>query len=151
LDAILFNYNFGGYGSSADPNPVFSFSDEYPGSYSVMLTVTNQYGCSDSISYMVVIDGIYTLYAPNAFSPNGDGINDIFYVSGDGFDAENFELSIYNRWGELIFSSETISTGWDGMHNGQKVSGDVYVWKIVSKDRFTKQQYEKFGHVTVVK
>ncbi|HRE97052.1 MAG TPA: gliding motility-associated C-terminal domain-containing protein, partial [Flavobacteriales bacterium] len=97
------------------------------------------------------INGIYTIYAPNAFTPDGDGRNDIFFVTGEGFDPTRFEFFIFNRWGEVIFQSESAANGWNGMHNGQKAKNDVYVWKIKSKDQWTGQKFETYGHVTLIR
>ncbi|MFZ5553762.1 MAG: PKD domain-containing protein [Bacteroidota bacterium] len=150
-DAITWNWNFAGMGTSTQVNPSFEFPNDTNGVYNVTLLVSNQYGCLDSIMYSVIIDGIFTLYVPNAFTPDGDGKNDIFMPFSEGFDAERFEFFIFNRWGEVIFKSTAPSTGWDGTFKGMAVKQDVYVWKVKAKDSYTKEEIEKYGHVTLIR
>ncbi|MBX7094606.1 MAG: gliding motility-associated C-terminal domain-containing protein [Flavobacteriales bacterium] len=150
-DAITWNYDIAGLSSSTDPNPQFEFPNDNPNNYDVTLIVTNNYGCADTTINTVVIQGIYTIYAPNSFTPNGDGRNDIFYVLGEGFDPDAFDFYIFDRWGELIFHSESMANGWDGMYKNVKAKNDVYVWKIKSKDIWTGKKYETYGHVTLIR
>jgi len=151
LDAITYDWDFDGLGTSTLYNPSYTFPNDTNGTYDVSLLVSNQYGCLDSITLTVIIDGIFTFYVPNAFTPDGDGRNDIFYPMGEGVDPERFEFFIFNRWGETIFHSSSLSTGWDGTYKGMKVQNDVYVWKVKAKDQWTKDEIEKYGHVTVIR
>jgi gliding motility-associated-like protein len=150
-DVITWNYDFAGLGTSSVANPSFEFPGDNPGNYDVTLLVTNNYGCQDSVVHEVVIQGIYTLYAPNAFTPDGDGKNDVFYILGEGYDPEEFEYFIFNRWGEVVFHASSMAVGWDGTHNNQPAKNDVYVWKIKSKDNWTKETFETYGHVTLIR
>ena len=69
------------------------------------------------------------VYIPNAFTPNGDGLNDGFGVKAEGI--EHFKMEIYNRWGEMIFSTTDINEQWDGTYMGKKLeTTDVYVYKV---------------------
>ncbi len=104
-------------------------------------------GCyyRDSINVLV----IRKVYVPNAISTNGDGLNDVFYFRS--ISVEKFELMIFNRWGELLFTSNDINKGWDGTFKGEPVQIDTYVWKVRYK-RFHKDLWnEEYGIVTVVK
>jgi gliding motility-associated-like protein len=99
------------------------------------ITVINQGGCvsRDEVSIFVVCEE-GNLYLPNTFSPNGDGINDVFYPRGKGIYAVR-NLRVFNRWGEVVFSQENfqvndISKGWDGTVHGKLASQDVYVYTI---------------------
>jgi gliding motility-associated-like protein len=89
------------------------------------------------------------MYAPNAFSPDGDGVNDIFKVVGYG--EKEVELDIFNRWGELIFRSEGSDKGWDGQFNGLVVKNDVYVYRLKYTGICDAEEREVIGHVTVLK
>jgi gliding motility-associated-like protein len=132
-------------------NPMFSYPDT--GIYIVQQTVTNSYGCTDIAYNSVEIIPEYVIYAPNAFTPNNhDGINDMFMPSGVGIDPDNFEMTIYDRWGNQIFKTTDVTKGWDGTANGgSKVAQiDVYVWKIKTKD-YGGQNHSYVGHVTIVK
>lgn len=75
------------------------------------------------------------IYIPKAFTPNGDGVNDYFYVSGEGIDPDKFEMLIYNRFGNLIFKSVTPFDYWDGYNSdGSLAPTGIYVYKITVYD-----------------
>jgi gliding motility-associated-like protein len=95
----------------------------------------SQVGCvgSDSVYVKLVSEEIpdFEIYVPNAFSPNGDGVNDVFGMKWDGLSIVDFRLSIFDRWGGQVFESSGIANGWDGKKNGKDCPGGVYVYKIV--------------------
>lgn len=107
-----------------------TFSDT--GSYTAVVKVINDYGCVDTDSLVVWIFPEITIFVPNAFTPNGDGINDIFFVSVSGI--LEFEISIFNRWGDRVYFSTNPSEGWDGTHQGAKVPSGVYNYIIKARD-----------------
>lgn len=93
------------------------------------------------------------LFVPNSFSPNSDGVNDVFLPVSNGH-LEGYELNIYDRWGVNIFTSNSIEIGWDGTVNNNTVQIDVYVYKIVysSMSEFGSEKTENIvGTVTVLK
>lgn len=90
-----------------------------------------------------------TLYIPNAFSPNGDGLNDLFFVKAD-FEPESFEMAIYTRKGELVFVSKDIKIGWDGMRYGSQLPFDIYTYVIKYSDQQGKPQSRR-GQITLLK
>jgi gliding motility-associated-like protein len=92
-----------------------------------------------------------TFYAPNAFTPNGDGLNDEFMVKGTGLSSEGFKMIIYNRWGELVFESNDINIGWNGfIKNNQKVSPNgIYTWIVSAKDEMGRK-YDFKGNVMIM-
>jgi gliding motility-associated-like protein len=107
---------------------------------------TDQNGCIASDSVLVEVTG--SLFVPNAITPNGDGINDIFKAVGT--EIEEFHLQIFNRWGELVFESFSIDEGWNGGVNQHYVENEVYVWHIVAREH-TGVSFERRGHVTVIR
>jgi gliding motility-associated-like protein len=136
--------------SSTIQNPTFTYTDT--GSFQVQLIVTTQYGCSDTAIKTLRIDPDFVLYVPNAFTPNSQGPNDTFYPQGMGVDQDKFKMWIFDRWGNMIWFTETWGRGWDGRANdGNDIAQiDVYVWKIELYDIFgTKHSY--VGHVTLLK
>ena len=144
------NWNFGNGQTSTSQNPVVDFGAA--GEYVVSLVVTSINGCSDSTSNVIVITSDFSLYVPNAFTPNDDGINDVFTPVGIGIDQENYELSIYDRWGLKIWSTNEPNKGWDGktLSGSDTVQQDVYVWRInLKKFNGTKKNYT--GHVTLIR
>lgn len=106
------------------------------GEYEVMLVSENEFGCTDTATRIILVKDEYTLYAPTAFSPNGDGVNDCFRICGNGINKHTFIMYIYNRWGELVFSTEKFNDevgcdtcgegAWDGT-KGSRVRGDEYL------------------------
>lgn len=129
-------------------HPTHTYSDEFATTYVTTLIVQNQYGCSDTIQKMVVIDPNYVIYVPNAFTPNGDGLNDVFQPKG--YYIKKFEMDIFDRWGERIFSTKDIAQGWDGTVKGKNVENSVYVWKAIVID-IQNKRHELTGHVTLIK
>lgn len=92
------------------------------------------------------------VYIPNSFSPNGDGINDVFQVAWWG-DLTDIELRIFNRWGELLFESDDPFGFWDGLYKGELVQNDVYIYQVVYRGINADGivQEEVVGHVNVVR
>jgi gliding motility-associated-like protein len=123
-----------------------------------LVEIESQIGCfgSDSVYVKLIEDEIppepnNRIFIPNAFSPDGDGVNDMFRLSADGLTIVNCQLSIFDRWGGEVFSGEGVSTGWDGKKNGKDCPGGVYVYKIVySVDGIAGSQ-ERVGTVMLVR
>jgi gliding motility-associated-like protein len=112
------------------------------------LIVTDEFGCTAIDSVQVFLTS--TIYAPNAFTPNIDGKNDVFYIEGTGINT--IEIFIFNRWGELIYESDDMSEGWDGTYEGLKAQLDVYVWMVKYTDFINPDEVrKKVGHVTLVR
>ena len=86
-----------------------------------------------------------SIYIPSAFTPNGDGINDMFGIKGEGI--QDYHILIYNRWGTVIFESENAKNQWDGKYQGQPVETGTYVVQVFAKGLESKG---KVGAVTVV-
>jgi gliding motility-associated-like protein len=123
----------------------------YPGAdtttYSFM--VWDNYGClHDDTVTVIPLSSDARLFAPNAFTPDGDGINDEFVITGYG--EREVELLIFNRWGEQIYSTTTLSDPWNGVYNGL-IKQDVYVYKLTYNGECTNDETRVVGHVTVVK
>jgi len=129
------------------------FVHQYPvdswGEFPVLLYVENAEGCSDSVVQMVIIKPDYTLYVANAISPNGDGKNDRFHISGINIPNENFFIRIYDRWGTLVFFSTIPSFEWDGYVNGRVVPDGTYVYRLQFSDP-TGNVHIQQGNITVV-
>lgn len=131
-------------------NPVHSFPTDIQGTYNTTLVVLNNYGCYDTVVYEIIIGPEFTFFIPNSFSPNNDRINDVFL--GFGMGINKYELSIFDRWGKLIFNTKDINKGWDGKVNSYEnvAQIDVYIWKVKIKDIFNKN-HDYMGTVTIIK
>ena len=120
--------------------------------YTAKLFIVNQYGCPDSISKTVHFGPEWTFFVPNAFSPNGDGKNEVFFGTGIGLIEK--EMWIMDRWGLQIFHTIALDGAWDGkVENGgsaELAQQDVYIWIIKVKEVFGKS-HKYMGHVTLVR
>lgn len=161
--------NTSGYGQSwvwdfGDGSPLFSGTNSEKhyytttGNYQVMLMVTDANQCVDTAWHILKVLDVFTFYVPNAFTPNGDGVNDLFAPYGTNIDPADFEMDIYNRWGELVYNthhwSGSSAEGWNGYLNNQPSTGElqsgVYVYKIIVKGVNGKQKVYS-GEVALIK
>lgn len=153
-DALFYFWYYGDGDSTINfRNPMHYYNDI--GEYEIMLVSENEYGCSDTATRTVLIKSEYTLWAPTAFSPNGDGINDCFTICGVGIDHHTFNMLIYNRWGELVFSTDEYDPdkdcsscgkgSWDGTQ-GSRVAGDKYMPNGIYYWYATFSDNEGIGH-----
>ena len=92
------------------------------------VNVTDTNGCSANDFVTVFVQAAFSIYVPNAFTPNNDLHNNIFYVYGENL--KDFTLRIYDRWGEMIFESKDISTGWDGTYKGVPLPIGTYLYTV---------------------
>jgi gliding motility-associated-like protein len=92
-----------------------------------VVTLDNN-GCTATDTVWVYVNSEHILYMPNAFSPNGDGINDVYYVYAEG--VKRIVWSVFDRWGEVVFTSADINTGWDGTMKGKKLQPSVFVINV---------------------
>lgn len=146
------SWHFGDGNTSDLINPNHTYGDT--GTFNVVLIVENEHGCTDTVNYSVVIRPEFQFYIPNAFTPNGDGINDVFNGLGFGFDLSSdinqYSMKIYDRWGELIFETNDLAAGWDGTLNGKKLESEAFVYSISITDSNT-QKHSFRGTVTLVR
>lgn len=131
-------------------------SYKYPykaGVYDAYLIAMNVEGCADTMYVPVNIRDEVLLYVPNAFTPDGDGINDVFAPSlKAGLAPSTYHLTIFNRWGEIVFESFDPSRGWDGSfgadHNRQAKDG-TYIWRITFKESMSDKHHSYTGQITL--
>ncbi|MES2286007.1 MAG: PKD domain-containing protein [Bacteroidota bacterium] len=131
----------------SDPLP-HTYADT--GAYTITLITSTQFNCIDTSYQTIIIEPDFVFYIPNAFTPDGDGINDTF--SGKGIFIKNYEMTIFDRWGNLIFFSDDINKPWDGkINSGSEIAPvDVYVY-VVKITGFNKSKYLYRGIVTLVR
>lgn len=137
---ISWNWTFGDGSESSSNSVLHTYADT--GVFVVNYEISNSFGCLDSSSLLVTILPSFELVIPNAFSPsaNADGngsydkygsTNDVFFPFTDF--VKEFNMKIFNRWGELIFESFDLSVGWDGTYKSNPASQDVYIYQIYVK------------------
>ena len=116
------------------------------------LIVTHPSGCPDTAFKTIDVVPLVTYHMPNAFSPNGDGRNDLFKGVGVLTGMSDFKMTIWNRWGELMFATTDPSEGWNGlkMNNGQEAIVGVYVYQVEYIDPRGDKQALK-GYATLLR
>jgi len=149
--ASTYAWDFAGLGTSTDVNPSCNFPNTGPGNYTVCLEATSVNGCVDSVCEIIPIYDEFLIYVPNAFTPDNDGLNDVFQPIINGHDPLKFEFFVFNRWGELLYYSQNSTQPWDGTYKGILSKQDVYVWKIKAKKQSNGESVEYYGHVTLTK
>ena len=107
-------------------------------------------GLPDTAVQEIIVRPEFTFYIPNAFTPDGDGKNDVF--NGNGTNIAEYEMLIFNRWGELVFSTNSLDYSWDGTYKASpEPKIDVYVYKVKIKDSVRGEYHLYEGHVTIVR
>ncbi|MBL7883294.1 MAG: PKD domain-containing protein, partial [Bacteroidia bacterium] len=148
IGATMWDWDLGDNHTSIFQNPYHTYPDT--GVYNVTQIVINQFGCRDTVQHPISIKGESNIYIPNAFTPNSNGLNDVFAPKLYG--VIEFKMSIFDRWGNEIFSTEDMQEGWNGRYKGtgEIVQQDVYVYKIITKD-LLRDHHQYIGSVTVVR
>ncbi len=116
-------------------------------------TITDANGCSDSVSATIYDCNDFAFFAPNAFTPDGNGINDVWIPQGIGIDLSGYKLMIFDRWGNLFFETSDVNMGWDGTsRDGTKpVQEDVYVWTVQLYCEFDHSEHNYIGHFSLIR
>ncbi|MBL4657335.1 MAG: PKD domain-containing protein, partial [Flavobacteriales bacterium] len=148
---VRWSWDFGNGNTDTNQNTFFEFPTD-TGVFPVTLIVYTTNDCPDTITISVEIEGDNMFFAPNAFMPNGFvEENRYFLPKGLGIDKNNFEMYIYDRWGDNIFTTKDVNQPWYGTANkGNKlVQQDVYVWIVFTKDLLGKS-HTYVGHVSLI-
>ncbi len=139
----VYNWNFG------DGNDSVAYSIDHTftthGTYTVLLTVTDKFGCVDTQSVVINVFEKFDPRVPNVFTPNGDNKNDVFKVFGNGI--KSIEYNIFDRWGKRVYEGTNIATGWDG--SGQHDGTYYYVIKVAATDNLQTQELK--GYIQLLK
>ncbi len=144
---IDYFWDFGDGTTSTDVNPVHNFGS--PGDYTVTLTVTSSGGCVETTTYIITVDDVMAFWVPSAFTPNGDGLNDTFFMNGTM--DKPYVMRVYNRLGSEIYFTDN-SVPWNGgiFNVGDVVQNGVYVYEIDLDDSDFKGK-TLVGRVNVIR
>ncbi|MCS7073775.1 MAG: gliding motility-associated C-terminal domain-containing protein, partial [Bacteroidia bacterium] len=141
-------WNFGNGATATTQNPVYSYPDS--GTYTVILQVIDAKNCKDTTQkdrYIWVLDN-QTIFIPTAFTPNGDGLNDVFEIVSLGI--KDFHMTIWNRWGTKIWETHSLTPYWNGKVDGEDVAEDAYVYRIEATT-VKNIKVERTGTITVIR
>ena len=152
VGAVTWFWDFGDGTTSNSPDPEYHMYKDTT-IFEMKLTVANELNCKDSITRLVDITQPLLLYIPDAFTPNGDGLNDVFLPQGEG--VKTYKFSVFDRWGNLIFFTDDINKGWDGKVQGgssdEIAQQDSYVYVIVVTEVETGHRETYRGVVEMVR
>jgi len=154
VGAVSYEWYFGdGSSYSYEFEPVHTFPFEEGAGYYVTLTGTSEFGCVSEASKYIEVAQDYSIFAPNTFTPDFNGVNDVFTPILRGFDEQSYTLLIFNRWGNLIFESHDMDIGWNGTFAGgvDPCQDGVYTWKIYAKVKNSTDSQMFIGHVSILK
>lgn len=153
VGAVTYSWDFGdGSQTSNETDPTHTFPVESVENHLVELTAISEHGCVDTTTRWIIINEELIYYVPNAFTPDDDEYNQTFQpVFTSGFDPFDFNMVIFNRWGEPIFETNNAKIGWDGTYQGSIVKEGSYTWKIEFKTSVTDERKIALGHVNVLR
>jgi gliding motility-associated-like protein len=141
-------WDFGDSSISLSDNPI-SHTYKDTGTYKIKLIASNNAQCKDSTYQIVRVYQPLKLFVPNAFTPNGDSINDEFKAQGDGI--VKFEMKIFDNHGQIAFTSNDINKGWDGKSGGSNPPPQTFVYVINLRALSDRHDYTYRGTVTIVR
>ena len=150
LNGSVYLWDFDNGMTSSLDNPVIEFNNI--GNYNVLLTAVSEFGCEDEMIKQVYIHPEYTIFVPTAFTPDNDGVNDVF-VPVISCDAVSYQLNIFNRWGEQVFYSTDPKNAWMGDYNGNAnyfVPNGIYSYNMRIKG-FDKEAEYRSGNIVVMR
>ncbi|MDA0682395.1 MAG: gliding motility-associated C-terminal domain-containing protein, partial [Bacteroidetes bacterium] len=157
---VAWDWNFGDNTTNEFiPNPFHTYKDSI-GIYQISMIVTDDFGCSDTATKQIWIADEYWMYIPNAFTPDHDGVNDVFCLQYHGVREETFIFNIYDRFSNLVYATDKIenlecflnSNGWDGTHykTGNDLAMGLYIYEVYFQD-FEGWKHQEQGHLFIVR
>ncbi len=151
--AVDYFWDFGDGGTSVIEDPQHLYSEIEDG-FIISLIATSELGCVDTAQISILYQEEPIVYIPNTFTPDGDQYNHVFLpVFTSGYDPYNYEMIIFNRWGEIVFESHDVSIGWDGTYGvkGTNAQDGAYTYKIIYKVLKTDERRLLVGHVNLIR
>jgi gliding motility-associated-like protein len=152
LNATSYRWDFGNGEFSTDENEKVTYLE--PGDYNVVLTATDDVnGCVDTMLYIIYVAAPNSVYIPNTFTPDYDGINDVFRIEGENIDANNFTFTVFNRWGDAVWTSVDPTQVWTGSYKDGAYFLPDGVYPFLLNYRFTDSadQQTMSGHIQIIR
>ena len=161
-DVTFLNYSYNGDSyqwyfpggtpaQSTEEDVAVRYPDGVVDSYEVTLITTSALGCIDTLVKTVIVNPEVILYAPNTFTPDGDEFNQSWNIHIEGIDIYNFELFVFNRWGEVVWESHDPSIGWDGTYKGKVIPQGTYTWVIRANDQLNDDKHTFNGYINIIR
>ena len=132
-------------------SPIITYPDGVVNNYVITLRVTDNLGCSDTTSKVLKVLSDVIVYIPNTFTPDGDEFNQYWEYSFDGIDEDNFNMYVYNRWGELVWESHNSKTFWSGIYDNKLVTPGIYSWKCDFGVYNTDERRSMVGSLNIIR
>jgi gliding motility-associated-like protein len=154
LNAVDYSWIFSDGLVSSDASPEHEFPNKEQSKQVVILIATSDAGCKDTTNKIINVNEEVIYYIPNTFTPDDDDFNQVFKpVFTSGYDPFSYHLTIFNRWGELVFESYDSSIGWSGLYgkDGAVVQEGSYTWKIDFKLKENDAHKVEVGSVNILK
>jgi len=150
--AASYDWNFGDGSNGMEINP-FHVYPEIAKNYTITLTAYDASGaCEDTYQSILIVKDEILFFIPSAFTMDGNGFNQDFKpVFYSGVDIYDFQLEIFNRWGEVLFVSQNPAVGWDGYYSQGQAKEGVYIWKVTFNETMSDKTHVHTGHVTLLK
>ncbi|MBW7866919.1 MAG: gliding motility-associated C-terminal domain-containing protein [Brumimicrobium sp.] len=156
LNTSIYSNDFTWFYDSSTTNDI-SFTHEFPPlpeTYIITLIAKTNNDCVDTIRKLITIKDELILYIPNTFTPDGNVYNEVFHpIFTSGFEASDYNLLIFNRWGELVFETNDVHEGWDGRIRGlgKEAPEGTYVWKVEFMETMSDKRNIFTGHVNLIR
>jgi len=150
-DIYQWTFTDGTPASSTDNEEVVNYPDAVIADYPVYLKVWSNFGCVDSVMHIIQVVSDVIFYAPNTFTPDNDNFNETWNISIQGIDEYDFDLKVYNRFGEVMWESHNPTAAWDGTYGGKIAPDGTYIWVLQTKDMVSDNRYEYKGHVSILR
>jgi gliding motility-associated-like protein len=153
IGAVSYNWDIAGMLTTQWPNPSFTFPPEDMSTFPVCLEAISIEDCADTICKDIFIESVLLLYAPNAFTPDQDGLNDFFLPVISGITSDSYIFRIFDRWGHTVFETNQVNDPWlgDFQFGTYYVQNDVYIWQIEARELKTGDMKRFTGNVTIAR
>ena len=156
VGATNYSWDFGDFSPFVnDEDPIHDYAGNELGNYVVTLIATTPFGCADTIQGIIIMREDLLFYVPNTFTPDGDDFNETFMpIFYSGFETDDYHLTVFNRWGEIVFESYNSAIGWDGTYGANKdfiAQQGTYTWKIEFKTTWKDERKTVIGHVNLLR
>jgi gliding motility-associated-like protein len=149
--ALNYYWNMGDGGIIiTSKNVSYTYEIEDSTSYIITLIAETEFGCIDTISRIITTPLVF--YIPNAFTPDGNEYNNVFTpIFSNKRKIENYSLSIYNRWGEIVFETKDVDFGWDGFYKNKMAESGTYIWQLQFTNLFNSKKEQINGHINLLR